>query len=113
MRNEEVYELVFQACEALQLPNAVAAGSMLIFFKIWSSVDADTLSTMKITILCSTLVFLSSKINESHRSIRDIINVICTLHGDPIVKDIQVLQKSVLIFIYSIYNVLGIPPLQR
>ena len=100
MRNEEVYELVFQACEALELPNAVAAESMLIFFKIHSSVDEETLSTMKITILCSALVFLSSKINESHKSIRDIMNVICTLHGDPILQDIHVVPQDSLYFIF-------------
>lgn len=102
-----VYDLVFGTCEALQVSNAVAAVSMLIYHKISDSVDEDMLGNMKITRLCASIIFLSLKINESHCSIRDIVNVIDTFCGNTSLRTIKVS----LLFKFAYTNIfLGISP---
>lgn len=69
--------MVFWACEVLDVPNTVAAAAMLLLHRATSPVD-DPRTAVELDpgVLKYTVIFLAAKIEEAHRSIRDVINAV-------------------------------------
>ncbi len=82
-------ELVFKCCDKLELPANTMAYSLMIFNRFCHNYGLKNIQEIDEGILICSVVFISIKLTEQSREIRDVVNVYEKFKYDSYVKSVE------------------------